>query len=82
MSEINPSCAPPKPHEDTSRPRYVCPVCGAVAYCKEWSQYGPRPTLKKMQRTHAATCAGMPEYRAGLLFGARPCGQASPEVGP
>lgn len=58
--------------EDTRTPRYVCPKCGMIEYCRR-KNGGPRfpeATLKAMQAKHRLVCDGTPEYRAGV--GLRP----------
>lgn len=56
--------------EDTGKPRYVCPKCGMVEYCRRanGAPRFPEATLKAMQKKHRLVCDGTPEYRAGVAI--------------
>jgi hypothetical protein len=56
---------------DTTKPRYVCPVCGMVEYCEKSNgmpRY-PEATLKAFNKRHSGLgCSGVPQYSAGVII--------------
>lgn len=62
-----------------SEPRYTCPKCNMVEYCRD--AYGhpryPEKTLRVFEKRHKKTaCDGNPVYTAGLIVTKREvCGQ-------
>ena len=53
---------------DTTQPRWECPECGAVEYCRTPSDRSPETAKNRLKRRHKG-CAGELQYHAGVILG-------------